>query len=62
MLVIIDIFEVFYHIRICCSVSGKVNSEKYNISASESLHIKNTCIPVVDSFWYLAKLIQFCKV
>ena len=22
----------------------------------------NTCIPVVDSFWYLAKLIQFCKV
>jgi len=22
----------------------------------------NTCIPVVDSFWYLAKLIQLCKV
>ena len=22
----------------------------------------NTCIPVVDSFWYLAKLIQYCKV
>ena len=22
----------------------------------------NTCIPVVDSFRYLAKLIQFCKV
>ena len=22
----------------------------------------NTCIPVADSFWYLAKLIQFCKV
>ena len=22
----------------------------------------NTCIPVVDSFCYLAKLIQFCKV
>ena len=21
-----------------------------------------TCIPVADSFWYLAKLIQFCKV
>ena len=21
----------------------------------------NTCIPVVDSFWYLAKLIQFVK-
>ena len=24
--------------------------------------LKNTCIPVVDSFWYLAKLIQLCKV
>ena len=22
----------------------------------------NTCIPVVDSFWYLANLIQLCKV
>ena len=22
----------------------------------------NTCIPVMDSFWYLAKLIQLCKV
>ena len=24
--------------------------------------MENTCIPVVDSFGYLAKLIQFCKV
>ena len=23
---------------------------------------RNTCIPVADSFWYLAKLIQLCKV
>ena len=22
----------------------------------------NTCMPVADSFWYLAKLIQLCKV
>jgi len=22
----------------------------------------NTCIPVADSFWYMAKLIQCCKV
>ena len=22
----------------------------------------NTCIPVVDSFWYMAKAIQYCKV
>ena len=27
----------------------------------ESWTIKNTCIPVADSFWYLAKLIQFVK-
>ena len=26
------------------------------------LRMGNTCIPVVDSFWYLAKLIQLCKV
>jgi len=23
--------------------------------------MRNTCIPVADSFWYLAKLIQFVK-
>ena len=26
------------------------------------LYWGNTCIPVADSFWYLAKLIQLCKV
>ena len=25
------------------------------------LLVGNTCIPVADSFWYLAKLIQLCK-
>ena len=24
--------------------------------------IGNTCIPVADSFWYMAKQIQYCKV
>ena len=28
----------------------------------EKYDMKNTCIPVVDSFLYLAKLIQLCKV
>ena len=28
---------------------------------SQKLFIGNTCIPVADSFWYLAKLIQFVK-
>ena len=26
------------------------------------IHVFPTCIPVADSFWYLAKLIQLCKV
>ena len=26
------------------------------------IRMGNICIPVVDSFWYLAKLIQLCKV
>ena len=30
--------------------------------ASKITLMGNTCIPVVDSFWYLAKLIQLCKV
>ena len=25
-------------------------------------YTQSTCIPVMDSFWYLAKLIQLCKV
>ena len=28
----------------------------------EGFRMGNTCIPVADSFWYLAKLIQLCKV
>ena len=26
------------------------------------VQVGNTCIPVVDSFWYMAKPIQYCKV
>ena len=29
---------------------------------SGGFRMGNTCIPVADSFWYLAKLIQLCKV
>ena len=25
------------------------------------LRMRTTCVPVVDTFWYLAKLIQLCK-
>ena len=30
--------------------------------AMTNLDSINTCVPVADSFWYLAKLIQLCKV
>ena len=30
--------------------------------SNQSILKEITCIPVVDSFWYLAKLIQLCKV
>ena len=38
-------------------------SEKRSVfsEAKAGEHL-NTCIPVADSFWYLAKLIQLCKV
>ena len=39
--------------------------EALNISEQSHTQEKkmgNTCIPVADSFWYLAKLIQLCKV
>ena len=28
----------------------------------EGFRMGNTCIPVTDSFWYMAKPIQYCKV
>ena len=32
------------------------------VGKGQNPRMGNTCIPVVDSFWYLAKLIQLCKV
>ena len=34
----------------------------YGEGGGGGLRMGNTCIPVVDSFWYLAKQIQLCKV
>ena len=48
--------------------SQRVTTEvMYHTSTHISVQVKKivhwaTCIPVVDSFWYLAKLIQLCKV
>ena len=35
---------------------------KHNIEEGGGFRMGNTCIPVADSFWYMAKLIQYCKV
>ena len=50
-----------------CILSSRFLSNIYNIYKSEMFKIMpesrlDVCIPVVDSFWYLAKLIQLCKV
>ena len=34
----------------------------YGEGGGRGFRMGNTCIPVADSFQYLAKLIQFCKV
>ena len=34
----------------------------YGEGGGRRVHDGNTCIPVADSFRYLAKLIQYCKV
>ena len=51
----IDAFELWYWRRLLRVpwTAGRSN---------QSIQKKITCIPVVDSFWYLAKLIQLCKV
>ena len=63
------IFKIFY-----CSVENQLcKSRSSSVLWELRLQMKgswprggfrmgNTCIPVADSFWYLAKLIQFCKV
>ena len=33
-----------------------------NLWYSPPNYNSNTCIPVADSFWYMAKPIQYCKV
>ena len=47
-------------------VKGKGERERYNNGMGREegggFRMGNTCIPVVDSFWYLANLIQLCKV
>ena len=43
----------------------KLNIQKTKIMGREEgggFRMGNTCIPVADSFWYLAKLIQLCTV
>ena len=41
---------------------GRTQREGMGREEGGGFRMGNTCIPVVDSFGYLAKLIQLCKV
>ena len=42
---------------------GKLDASEINsVNIKWGFRMGNTCIPVADSFGYLAKLIQLCKV
>ena len=45
-------------------IYGKTTTQRDGMGREEGggFRMGNTCIPVVDSFCYLAKLIQLCKV
>ena len=42
--------------------TGTAQSDGMGRDEGGGFRMGNTCIPVADSFWYLAKLIQLCKV
>ena len=46
------------------SEKGEWKSQRDGMGREEGggFRMGNTCIPVADSFWYMAKLIQLCKV
>ena len=54
-----------YITLVCNGVCSRVTCVSFvlilPVSIKSSIRMGNTCIPVADSFWYLAKLIQLCK-
>ena len=42
--------------------TGTTQRDSMGREEGGGFRMRNTCIPVADSFWYLTKLIQFCKV
>ena len=42
--------------------TGMTQRDRMGWEEGGGFRMGNTCIPVADSFWYLAKLIQLCKV
>ena len=42
--------------------TGTTQKDGMGREEGRGFRMGNTCIPVADSFWYLAKLIQLCKV
>ena len=45
----------------CLGLVNWDDPEGWNGEEGGGFRMGNTCIPVADSFWYLAKLIQLCK-
>ena len=42
--------------------TGTTQRDGMGREEGEGIRMGNTCIPVVDLFWYMAKPIQYCKV
>ena len=47
---------------VLCIEPGRPRGMEWGGRREGGFGMGNTCIPVADSFWYLAKLIQLCKV
>ena len=50
------------HIQLGCECTGMTQRDGMGREEGGGLRMGNTCIPVADSFRYLAKPIQYCKV
>ena len=54
--------QYFGHLMWRAGSFGTTQNDGMGREKGGGFKMGNTCIPVADSFWYLAKLIQLCKV
>ena len=60
-LTVVMLHELSYAVSVCLK-SRHMTQDGMGREEGGGFRMGNTCIPVADSFWYLAKLIQLCKV